>query len=75
MDAKQAATAIEEKIRALPEDCLKDIAAYIDFIIYRRSLAATGKGGREGDAGRFFGKSPALPDGLTLQKEARHEWD
>ena len=65
---------IEEKLRVLPSDCLEDLSAYIDFLLYRRSIES-----QRGDAqpvfGSYYGKLPSLPDGLTLQRESRDEWN
>lgn len=65
---------IEEKLRALPPDCLEDLSAYIDFLLYRRSMASQ-RVDAQSVFGSYYGKLPSLPDGLTLQRESRDEWN
>ena len=65
---------IEEKLRVLPPDCLEDLSAYIDFLLYRRSIALQ-RVDEQPVSGNYYGKLPSLPDGLTLQRESRDEWN
>ena len=75
MKTKNMSAVIEEKIKMLPADCLEDISDYIDFLLYRRSQVFESKDKRSAAAEIYFGKLHSLPDGLTLQREMRNEWD
>ena len=66
---------IEEKLRVLPEDCLEDLSAYIDFLLYRRSVESQRGDAQPVSGSYYYGKLPSLPDGLTLQRESRDEWN
>ena len=65
---------IEEKLRVLPPDCLEDVSAYIDFLLYCRSIASQ-RVDAQPVSGSYYGKLPSLPDGLTLQQGSRDEWN
>ena len=64
--------AVEQKLRDLPEDCMDDIAEYIDFLLFRRRKGM----GREADRdlSGYFGAVKTLGDGLTAQRRMRDEW-
>ena len=65
---------IEEKLKTLPADCLEDLSAYIDFLLYRRSVTSQ-RMAEQTPPGSYYGKLPSLPDGLTFQRELRDEWN
>ena len=67
-------TAIERKLREVPEDCLDEISAFIDFTLYRR-FAAEQKRTGGGDLSRYFGSLNRMGDGLTIQRQIRDEWN
>ncbi len=64
-------TALEKKIRNLPEDCLEEVSHYVEYLLYRQE---TGKR-KETNLNGYFGSMENLPDGLGLQRKCRDEWD
>ena len=65
--------AIEKKLRDLPEDCLDEIAVYIDFLLFRRNQEATQES--DSDLSKYFGRIKTLGDGLEVQRQMRDEWN
>ena len=65
--------AVEEKLRNLPEDCLDEIAAYIDFLLFRRKQAMNLD--KSGDLSKYFGSIKTLGDGMEVQRQMRDEWN
>ncbi len=62
-------TTLEAKIRMLPEECLEEVARYVEYIIFR--LEHEDKQAQ--DLSSFFGSVKSLSDGLDYQKEARND--
>ena len=63
--------AVEQKLRDLPEDCLDELAAYMDFLQFRRKRASE----ENGDFSRYFGAVRTLEDGMEMQRRLRDEWN
>ena len=63
--------ALEEKVRLLPEDCLDEVADYIEFILLRHDRAHAEKS----DLSQFFGLLKNKRVGLEMQKVMRNEWN
>jgi hypothetical protein len=64
---------LESQLKLLPEDCLDEVAKYVDFILFRRNKTKTQT--EKTDLSQFFGSIKNLPDGLEMQRSMRDEWD
>lgn len=64
--------ALERKIKSIPEDCLDDIADYIEYVLFRWKKKSEQKAGA--NLGKYFGSMAIRQDGLKLQKGMRDEW-
>ena len=64
---------LENKIRALPEECLDEVSDYIDYILFRMQMKK--KTSTTQDKSDFFGILKGIPDGLDLQFRMRNEQD
>ena len=56
-------TKLEEKLRALPEECLEEVSQYVE------------KNENSKNTYTFFGSIKSLPDGMDLQRRVRDEWN
>lgn len=66
-------TALEAQIRTLPVECLDEVSQYIEFVLYRQKHTEQVKA--QIDSTSFFGCLKDLPDGMTIQRSARNEWN
>ncbi|MBO5731877.1 MAG: hypothetical protein J6R67_11810 [Treponema sp.] len=64
---------ILEQIKAVPEECLDEIAEMITFILYRYEQRISDVA-VERSMDKYFGTID-LGDGLELQRKMRSEWD
>ncbi len=64
---------LESQLKQLPEDCLDEVAKYVEFIIFRRNKIESLN--KESDLTQFFGSIKNLPDGLEMQRSMRDEWN
>ena len=64
---------LEFQLKLLPEDCLDEVAKYVDFILFRRNKTKTQT--EKTDLSQFFGSIKNLPDGLEMQRSMRDGWD
>ena len=64
---------LESQLKLLPEDCLDEVARYVDFILFRRNKAKTQT--EKTDLSQFFGSIKNLSDGLDMQRSMRDVWD
>ena len=66
---------LEEKLKNMPEECIKEIMDYADYVLFRYEKKQEEENDSQ-DVGfeEFFGTMD-LGDGLELQKSWRNEWD
>ncbi|MBR1497934.1 MAG: hypothetical protein IJ617_09930 [Oscillospiraceae bacterium] len=66
-------TAIQNKLRCVPENYLPEIDEFIDFLLFRaeQSQEAPGKP----DFSKYYGSIKSLGDGLEIQRKMRDEWN
>ena len=64
---------LEKQIQSLPEDCLDEVANYIEYVLFRRK--AKKETDQSADLSKFFGSVPGLADGMDFQRRARDEWN
>ena len=64
---------LEKQIHSLPEDCLDEVANYIEYVLFRQK--AKKKADQSTDLTEFFGSITGLADGMDFQRRARDEWD
>ena len=64
---------LEKQIQSLPEDCLDEVANYIEYVLFRQK--AKKKADQSTDLTEFFGSITGLADGMDFQRTARDEWD
>mgnify|MGYP003552350535 FL=1 len=62
-----------EQIKSVPQECLEEIENYIQYILYRHSIASTTT--KNKDLSKYFGSVNFRKDGLSIQKEIRNEWN
>lgn len=66
---------LEEKLKLMPEECLKELLEYADYLLFRYPKRHQEEDdSQNGDFEEFFGTMD-LGDGLELQKRWRDEWD
>ena len=65
-------TTIKDRIQAVPEEYLDEVADYIDYVLYKVSRR---KADITNDTSRFFGCLAKPVDGLEIQRSLRNEWD
>ena len=56
-------TKLEEKLRALPEECLEEVSQYVEFVLFKYEKEKKNE------------NSKNLPDGMDLQRRVRDEWN
>ena len=64
--------AIEEQIKAIPEEYLDEVSTYIDFVLFK---ADKKRDAAEKNASSFFGCIPHPMDGMEIQRSLRNEWN
>ena len=64
---------LEKQIQSLPEECLDEVANYIEYILFRQK--AKTETDQSADLSEFFGSVTGLADGMDFQRRARDEWD
>ena len=64
---------LEKQIQSLPEDCLDEVANYIEYVLFRRK--AKTETDQSTDLSEFFGSVTGLADGMDFQRRARDEWN
>ena len=62
-----------EQIKSVPQECLEVIENYIQYILYRHSIASATTQNK--DLSKYFGSVNFPQDGLSIQKEIRNEWN
>ena len=65
--------AIEAKLKNVPERCLDEVDAFIDYLLFREER--DGRLPERVDSRRYFGSVKSFGDGLTTQRQMRSEWD
>ena len=76
-------TKLEEKLRALPEECLEEVSQYVEFVLFKyekekkneNSKNENSKNENSKNTYTFFGSIKSLPDGMDLQRRVRDEWN
>ena len=58
---------VEKRLRGGPEECMDEIAAYIDSVRFRYEKRNSG-------GASYFGSLKTLGDGMELQRKMRDEW-
>lgn len=66
-------TKLEEKLRALPEECLEEVSQYVEFVLFKYEKEKKNENSK--NAYTFFGSIKSLPDGMDLQRRVRDEWN
>lgn len=61
------------QIKSVPQECLDDVANYIQFILYRHNQNVKEKRGK--NLAKYFGSVKFTRDALAVQKEMRNEWN
>ena len=64
---------LEKQIRSLPDECLDEVAHYIEFILFRHNTKAETE--QTNDLTEFFGSMKNLADGMEFQRRVRDEWN
>ena len=59
---------LQEKMMALPEDCVEEVIDFMDFLIAKR------KKDLDNNCSSLFGLSQSKLDGLEIQRRVRDEW-
>ena len=72
MEANMSYDSMVEQIKSVPQEYLEEIENYIQYILYRHSIASTTK---NKDLSKYFGSVNFPKDGLAIQKELRNEWN
>ena len=67
-------TSLTEKLKILPEDCLKEIDNYVEYVIYKFGIQNKEKTSVN-NMSKFFGSINNNKDGLAIQKALRNEWN
>lgn len=60
--------ALMQKLNALPQSCLEDVAHYVDYVSFNYKS-------KNRDVSQFFGTMKTDEDPLELQKKLRDEWE
>ena len=64
---------LEKQIQSLPEDCLDEVAHYIEYVLFRRKVRT--ETDQSADLSEFFGSVTGLADGMDFQRKMRDEWN
>ena len=67
-------TKLEEKLRALPEECLEEVSQYVEFVLFKYEKEKKNENSKNENSKNtytFFGSIKSLPDGMDLQRRVR----